>query len=386
LSNELQRQAVMAAKRFPKRLKSAGAVLCQLSTYARDDGTEARPSIATLAAITGKSRRTIQDAIGHLEGAGLIVRVRDGKRRGPARHPINTAQWTVSLENLAALALGKATIVAEIAAGPKRDGDNSNELVERLVARIVPCANAVSEPNLTGAMVAPIPASMGATVAPIKSPKGAAIAPIQAPMGATTAVDGCNGCTPSHMISVKDSPPTPTAAAVAVEGERIQQIGFAKGWTPAACATINQLRSSPEARVVVTAFVDKVGGTLNPPAHADAGAYAKQLVDALLGFDATVLEKLAMQILANQPAHWRDLQTVAAIAEAARKIAKGTGQAAEKSTVPGLQQRKHVRAGTPEWNAVLALRSDAADYRNLNGAMFTVREINAACAAAGVTP
>jgi hypothetical protein len=83
----------LAFRQLPPQLKS---VLLALANYARDDGTGARPAMATLAAWTGRSVRRTQLAVQTLRHHGFLTVTRPRARHRPT-------EYALVLEKLEAL-------------------------------------------------------------------------------------------------------------------------------------------------------------------------------------------------------------------------------------------------------------------------------------------
>ena len=75
----------IAFRQLPPQLKS---VLLALANYAREDGTGARPALATVAAWTGRSVRRTQLAVQTLRAMGLITVTRGRARHRPTEYAL----------------------------------------------------------------------------------------------------------------------------------------------------------------------------------------------------------------------------------------------------------------------------------------------------------
>ena len=75
----------IAFRQLPPQLKS---VLLVLADYSREDGTGARPAMATVAAWTGRSVRRTQLAVQTLRALGLITVTRVRARHRPTEYAL----------------------------------------------------------------------------------------------------------------------------------------------------------------------------------------------------------------------------------------------------------------------------------------------------------
>jgi hypothetical protein len=75
----------LAFRQLPPHLKS---VLLAMANYAREDGTSCRPSLATLAAWTGRSEDRTKHVVRELRTRGLIVVTRPHAPHRPAEYQL----------------------------------------------------------------------------------------------------------------------------------------------------------------------------------------------------------------------------------------------------------------------------------------------------------
>lgn len=121
---------------------------------------------------------------------------------------------------------------------------------------------------------------------------------------------------PGHLVSTHEPlsepknellPPTPPGGEGA-GGE--DEPRLAKGWRDDARSAIRQARQGAIGRDVVEHLIEPLGGTLNPPQHADGAAFVRQLVHSLRDTPPAVLDDVATRLLASRK---RDLPSVADI-------------------------------------------------------------------------
>lgn len=331
----------------------AKMVALKLADCAHDGGDSIFPSVKTVTKTTGCAPSTVRKWLAAMEHCGLLVVTE--RSAGGAHHDTTKRRFNMDLlRELSADEPSRQLVETTVERISEKTGKPYSVTVFQIVDK--------AEGGPQGGCGEPDPRETGDGDTPPSDGGVETVDPSVTrtpPLRGTEATPPCDGPNPS-LTRQGTFPPTPQGAEGGGSGpdllgdEKSMQPGidgFASRWTEAAQTEIGLLFENPIAGHVASEFLAHVAGTHNPPQHADAVAYVRQLRNRLQPFQAEILRALAQRMIETRG---RDLPATSQLVEQATGLQRAAESQAKRERIVGAYPNStgHViRQGALQWDS-----------------------------------